>query len=83
MMKRLQRWWTMAEAGCARLSRPPIDVVARDADVAELWHESWIGSTVSTLTGRVQAEWMASRCRRWLRQALASSSVRSGQEQRL
>ena len=62
----MRRWSTIAEAACARLSQPPIDIAARDTEVAELWLESWIGSTVSALTGRIQADWMASRYRRWL-----------------
>ena len=70
MTRRLRRWWTAAEAACARLSQPPIDIDAADADVAELWRESWIGSTLSMFMCRVQADWTASKCRRWIRAAM-------------
>ncbi len=66
-MRYVRRWWAAAEAVCARLAQPPIDVDVADADAAQLWRESWIGSRVSIFVGRIQADWMASRCRDWVR----------------
>ena len=62
-------WWLLAEQLCGRITAPAIDVAAADRAVEALIRDSWLWSRGQSLASIVQAAWLDSSCRafvRWL-----------------
>ena len=70
-MTPIARVVAMAVSMCTPLFEPRIDVRTADQGVETLLRESWIGRASESFATKIEAAWLASRCRSLLR-ALAN-----------